>query len=91
MKLYGFTEENKFKEYIPIDFQVKNREALLEEWLENNPEDIIENGDLLIIGRQVSTNLGGFMDLSSHYPLIDKYIHVLPGLRFVNSDIIDRG
>jgi hypothetical protein len=63
MKLYGFTEENKFKEYIPIDFQVKNREALLEEWLEKNPEDIIENGDLLIIGRQVSTNLGGFIDL----------------------------
>ena len=63
MKLYTITPESKFKEYIEIDFQIEHREALLEDWLENNPDDIIENGQLLIIGRQVTTNLGSFIDL----------------------------
>lgn len=63
MKLYGITPESKFKEYIELDFQVEHREAILEDWLENNPDDIVENGKLLIIGRQVTTNLGSFIDL----------------------------
>ena len=36
---------------------------MLENWLESNPDGILEDGKLLIIGRQVSTNLGGFIDL----------------------------
>ena len=63
MKLYGITPESKFREYIKIDFQIGHREARLEDWLENNPDDIVENGQLLVIGRQVTTNLGGFIDL----------------------------
>jgi len=63
MKLYSITQDSKFKEYIEIDFQIEHREALLEDWLENNPDDIVENGQLLIIGRQVTTNLGSFIDL----------------------------
>ncbi|MEA3351161.1 MAG: endonuclease NucS, partial [Chloroflexota bacterium] len=63
MKLYGITSKSKFKEYVEIEFQVEHREVLLEDWLENNSDDIIENGQLLIIGRQVTTNLGGFIDL----------------------------
>ena len=63
MKLYGITQESKFKEYAAIEFQVEHREVLLEDWLEKNPDDIVENGQLLIIGRQVTTNLGSFIDL----------------------------
>ncbi len=63
MKLYGISSESKFREYVQIDFQVEHREVLLEDWLENNPDDIVENGQLLIIGRQVTTNLGSFIDL----------------------------
>lgn len=63
MKLYGITPDSKFKEYVELDFQVEHREAILEDWLENNPDDIVENGQLLIIGRQVTTNLGSFIDL----------------------------
>lgn len=63
MKLYGISSESKFREYVQIDFQVDHREALLEDWLENNPDDIVESGHLLVIGRQVTTNLGSFIDL----------------------------
>ena len=63
MKLYGISSKNEFREYIKVNFQTEHREALLEDWLENNPDDILEDGRLLIIGRQVTTNLGGFVDL----------------------------
>lgn len=63
MKIYSITPENKFKEYAEIGFQDEHQEAVLETWLENNPEKIIENGSLLIVGRQVTTNLGSFIDL----------------------------
>lgn len=43
---------------MPFDHQEKT----LEDWLESNPDTIFER-DLLIIGRQVSTNLGGVIDL----------------------------
>ena len=36
---------------------------MLEKWLESNPDGILEDGGILIIGRQVSTDLGGFIDL----------------------------
>ncbi len=63
MKLYGITPEEGFKEYIETNFQNEYSEAILEDWLEKNPHGIIEDGSLLIIGRQVVTNLGGFIDL----------------------------
>lgn len=63
MKIYSISPENKFKEYAEIGFQDEHQEAVLENWLENNPEKIIENGSLLIVGRQVTTNLGSFIDL----------------------------
>lgn len=63
MKIFSITPEDKFKEYAEIGFQDEHREAILEAWLENNPDKIIENGSLLIIGRQVTTNLGSFIDL----------------------------
>jgi hypothetical protein len=63
MKLFGITPRESFKEYIETDFQVKYSESILENWLEKNPHSIIEDGSLLIIGRQIVTNLGGFIDL----------------------------
>ncbi len=63
MKLYGITPDNKFNEYAETGFQDEHQEAVLETWLENNPGKIIENGSLLMIGRQVGTNLGSYIDL----------------------------
>ncbi|MDD5722160.1 MAG: hypothetical protein PHY29_00315 [Syntrophales bacterium] len=42
---------------------MNHEEAVLEDWLESNPDGIIEEGKLLIVGRQVVTNFGGFIDL----------------------------
>ena len=44
-------------------FKVEHEEAVLEDWLESIPDGIVEDGRILIIGRQVVTNLGGFIDL----------------------------
>lgn len=65
MRLFGvnLTPEEKFKEYVETEFQAEYQESILEDWLETNPHSIIESGNLLIIGRQVTTNLGGFIDL----------------------------
>ena len=63
MKLFGITTDETFKEYIETEFQAEHREAILENWLERNPHSIIEDGNLLIIGRQVTTNIGSFIDL----------------------------
>jgi len=63
MRVFGIEPNDKFKEYVPIPFQVQHEEAILESWLERNPDGIVEDGKLLIIGRQVATNFGGFIDL----------------------------
>ncbi|MBN1190834.1 MAG: DUF91 domain-containing protein [Dehalococcoidales bacterium] len=63
MRLFGIETNGKFKEFIKTPFQSNQEEAVLEEWLESNPEDILEDGKLLIIGRQVVTNFKGFIDL----------------------------
>jgi hypothetical protein len=44
MKISSITPDNKFKEYAEIGFQDEHQEIVLETWLENNPEKIIENG-----------------------------------------------
>jgi len=63
MRLFSITSEEVFKEYVETEFQVEYQESVLEDWLENNPHSIIEDGNLLIIGRQVTTNLNSFIDL----------------------------
>lgn len=63
MRVFGIQPDNKFKEYVHTPFQAEHEEAVLEEWLESNPDGILEDGSLLIIGRQVSTDLGSFIDL----------------------------
>ncbi len=63
MKLFGIAEDNEFKEYIKIAFQTQFEESVLEDWLEHNPHSILEDGALLLIGRQVQTNLNSIIDL----------------------------
>jgi hypothetical protein len=63
MRVFGVQSDGHFSEYVQTPFQVDHEEAVLEDWLESNPDGIIEDGRILIIGRQVVTNFGGFIDL----------------------------
>lgn len=63
MRVFGIQPDGQFSEYLQTPFQVDHEEAVLEDWLESNPDGIVEDGCILIIGRQVSTNFGGFIDL----------------------------
>lgn len=69
MRLFGIHSDGKFSEYVQTPFQVDHEEAVLEDWLESNPDGIVEEGKLLIVGRQVVTNFGGFVDILG----IDRY------------------
>ncbi|GAB1409828.1 hypothetical protein MASR1M90_09820 [Desulfovibrionales bacterium] len=63
MRVFGIQPDGQFSEYVQTSFQVGHEEAVLEDWLESNPDGIVEDGRILVIGRQVVTNLGGFIDL----------------------------
>lgn len=63
MRVFGIKSDGKFSEYVQTPFQADHEEVILENWLESNPDGIIEEGRILIIGRQVVTNFGGFIDL----------------------------
>ncbi|MFQ5586424.1 MAG: hypothetical protein ACE5GF_06355 [Thermodesulfobacteriota bacterium] len=63
MRIFNIKEDGKFEEFSQTYFHVNHEEAVLETWLESNPDDILEDGKLLIIGRQVTTNLGSVIDL----------------------------
>lgn len=63
MRVFGIQNDGKFKEYVQTPFKAEHEEKLLEEWLESNPDGILEDGKLLVIGRQVKTDLGSFIDL----------------------------
>jgi len=63
MRVFAVESDGKFREYVPTPFQAEHEEAILEDWLEENPDGILEDGRLLIMGRQVSTNLGTLIDL----------------------------
>jgi hypothetical protein len=63
MRVFGIQSGGQFSEYVHTPFQVEHEEAVLEDWLESNPNGIVEDGRILVIGRQVVTNLGGFIDL----------------------------
>lgn len=63
MRVFGIKSDGKFSEYVQTPFQVEHEEVILEEWLESNPDGIVEDGRILIVGRQVITNFGGFIDL----------------------------
>ena len=63
MKLFGVDSEESFHEFSEVDFSVDFQEALLEEWLNKNPEGILEDGKVFVFGRQVRTSFDTFIDL----------------------------
>ena len=63
MRIFSIQEDGKFKEFSRSSFDADHEESVLESWLENNSDAILEDGKLLLIGRQVVTNLGGVIDL----------------------------
>ena len=42
-----------------MPFEAEHDESVLEEWLESNPDGILEDGRILIVGRQVRTAAAG--------------------------------
>ena len=63
MRVFSVDPDGGFTEYEQLPFETDHAEADLEQWLEANPGEILEDGPLLIIGRQVSTDLGKSIDL----------------------------
>ena len=63
MRVFGIQDDGAFTEYDHVSFGMEHEEKALEDWLESNPHGILEDSGVLVIGRQVRTNLGGFIDL----------------------------
>ena len=63
MKLFTIDINGKFVQFKEHQFKKENKEIDLEILLENNPEYFFDNSKILIIGRQVTTNLNTFIDL----------------------------
>ena len=69
MKLFTINQEGKLSHYKEQIFKDDNKESDLEKLLEENPEYFFEDSNVLVIGRQVPTNLGTWIDLLG----LDKY------------------
>ena len=63
MRVFSIGSDGAFTEYERLPFEVDHEEAVLEEWLEFNPDGILAERRILIIGRQVQTDMGGYIDL----------------------------
>lgn len=63
MKLFTIDKNGKLAQFKEQEFKEENKEMDLEILLENNPEYFFDNSKILIIGRQVTTNLNTFIDL----------------------------
>ena len=63
MRVFQIQREGMFVEYMQTPFENEHEESVLEDWLELNPECILEGGGILLIGRQEPTDLGGSIDL----------------------------
>lgn len=63
MKLFTIDKNGKFVQFKEQEFKEENKEIDLEILLENNPEYFFDNSKILIIGRQVTTNLNTYIDL----------------------------
>ncbi|MFH1097481.1 MAG: endonuclease NucS domain-containing protein [Candidatus Desantisbacteria bacterium] len=63
MKLFTIDKHGKLLPYKEYNFKDSNQESDLEVLLENNPEYFFEGSKVLIVGRQVTTNLNTFIDL----------------------------
>ena len=51
MRVFSIGSDGEFTEYEQLPFKMDHEESVLEEWLEFNPDGILEDGQILIIGR----------------------------------------
>lgn len=63
MRVFRIQADNRFVNFDQLPFNAEHDESTLEDWLEKNTDKILEDSRLLVIGRQVHTSLGGFIDL----------------------------
>lgn len=63
MRVFGIQPDGDFREYVQTPFHANHEEADLEDWLQSNPEGLLPDGNTLLIGRQITTDFGGFVDL----------------------------
>ena len=63
MKLFTINDNGKLKPYSQRKFAGENFEQNLEQLLENNPEFFFDDDKILIIGKEVRTNLDTYIDL----------------------------
>lgn len=63
MRVFRIQSDSQFVKFDKMPFDAEHDEATLEEWLEKNPDKILEDSQVLVIGRQVRTALGGYIDL----------------------------
>jgi hypothetical protein len=63
MKLFTLDQDGNLNPYLEKPFKDENRESHLEDILEKNPEYFFEDSKILMIGRQVPTNLNTTIDL----------------------------
>jgi hypothetical protein len=61
--VFEIQDNGRFLEYRKTPFEVNHEESILESWMESNPQGILEDGRILIVGRQVRTNLDKYIDL----------------------------
>lgn len=46
MRLFSIASDTAFREYVATDFSDEHSERILEDWLERNPDSIVEDGAL---------------------------------------------
>ena len=63
MKIFTVDENGKFVQFKEENFQEENKELDLEDLLEKNPDYFFSENRVLIVGRQVLTNLNTSIDL----------------------------
>lgn len=63
MRLFTINQKGEMLPYDEHDFKKDNCEQDLEDILERNPQYFFKNSNILIIGRQITTNLSSIIDL----------------------------
>ena len=63
LRIFGIGEGETFTVYEPRQFEVEYEEAVLQNWLGANPDGILEDEEMLVLGREVGTSLRGRIDL----------------------------
>lgn len=62
-QIFGIGEGETLTVYERKQFEVEYKEVVLQNWLGANPDWILEDEKMLVVSREVRTDLGGFIDL----------------------------